>query len=237
MIQEDYCLFETSKLLKEKGFDWMCNGYYNKDDENSEPYFGDGEGADNWNNQAPSVKDLWCSAPTHQMAMKWLRYKGIYIEIDVLGKTNIKYGFTILKLNEGEIYSDDKIYTTYEEAVEAALKYVLETQFVESKEDKDMIVQEEIPYTEELKAIIRQNEELRKKYNDALEKAEKIYNSKFKPDEAAVLSKYLPMIFPELKEIKNETIKQEIRNFIWQYPDKLPERNRWLAWFDKQDDR
>lgn len=48
----------------------MCNGCYNKDDEDSEPHFGDGEGADNWNDQAPSVKDLWCSAPTHQMAMK-----------------------------------------------------------------------------------------------------------------------------------------------------------------------
>ncbi len=104
------------------------------------------------------------------------------------------------------------------------------------------MIQEETPcktpYTEEeVNAIVRQNEELRKKYNDVLEKAEKIYNTDFKPDVAAVLSKYLPMLFPELKEIQNETIKQEIRNFIWQYPDKLPERDRWLAWFDKQDEQ
>lgn len=97
-----------------------------------------------------------------------------------------------------------------------------------------MITQENIAYsTDEIKAMVKTYE----KYNKALDMAKKIYNSEFKPDEAAVLSKYLPMIFPELKEIKNETIKQEIRNFIWQYPDKLPERNRWLAWFDKQDDR
>lgn len=124
MTTEDYVSYEVAKLLKEKGFDWMCNGYYNKDDEDAEPYFGDGEGADNWNNQPPSVKDLWCSAPTHQMAMKWLRAKDIDIVI-----------LPLFKLNGGRIYcyevqsETDDIRTgqfdTYEEAVEAALKYCL----------------------------------------------------------------------------------------------------------------
>ena len=27
-ITEDYCSYETSKLLKEKGFDGECQGYY-----------------------------------------------------------------------------------------------------------------------------------------------------------------------------------------------------------------
>lgn len=124
-IKEDYCSFEISKLLKEKGFDWMCNGYYNKDDEDSEPYFGDGEGADNWNNQAPSVRDLWFSAPTHQMAMKWLREEDVDIII-----------MPLFKLKGGRIYcyeihsdnTDVRVgrFETYEEAAEAAIKNSLE---------------------------------------------------------------------------------------------------------------
>lgn len=110
MIIEDYCSPEIVELLKEKGF--ICGATYSKG------FVKDGDGF---------VGGLIRHEDkiTHQMAMKWLRCRGIYIEIDILGKTNIKYGFTILKLNEGEIYSDDKIYTTYEEAVEAALKHCL----------------------------------------------------------------------------------------------------------------
>ncbi len=44
----------------------------------------------------------------------------------------------------------------------------------------------------------------------------------------------LENIFPELKESGDEEVRLEIRNFIWEYPDKLPERDKWLAWFEKQ---
>ena len=134
MTREDYCSFEISKILKEKGFDWMCKGYYNKDDEDKEPYFGDGEGADNWNNQAPSVRDLWFSAPTHQMAMKWLREKHkIYaapIQQGNYDDNSIYYTYSVAQIIDGRSYIHrpmsvvDKF--TYEEAVEAALKYSLE---------------------------------------------------------------------------------------------------------------
>lgn len=109
-LQEDYCSIELVKLLEEKGF--KCGTTYSKG------FVKDGDGF---------VGGLIRHEDkiTHQMAMKWLRCKGIYIEIDILGKTNIKYGFTILKLNEGEIYSDDKIYIIYEDVVDAALKYCL----------------------------------------------------------------------------------------------------------------
>lgn len=43
--------------------------------------------------------------------------------------------------------------------------------------------------------------------------------------------------FPELKESDDERIRLEIRNFIWEYPDKLPERTRWLAWLEKQGEK
>lgn len=148
MTREDYCSYEVAKLLKEKGFDWMCNGYYNKDDEDSEPYFGDGEGADNWNNQAPSVRDLWFSAPTHQMAMKWLREKhnidiGIEASVGMPGekayipmistyKPRTDNPNKLKQYERGLYYKDDrcvipalKKFHKYEEAVEAALKYCL----------------------------------------------------------------------------------------------------------------
>lgn len=122
MITEDYCSHEISRLLKEKGFDEKCPSYYRVQDSKIDLLWNHFEGKLISNSE---LNQYFVSAPTHQMALKWLRCKGIYIEIDVLGKTNIKYGFTILKLNEGEIYSDDKTYTTFEEAVEAALKYCL----------------------------------------------------------------------------------------------------------------
>jgi len=61
MITEDYVSFETAKLLKEKGFDAReCQNspryYYNTDGQFSGP---------SW--------DTEYTAPTLQMAMKWLR--------------------------------------------------------------------------------------------------------------------------------------------------------------------
>ena len=118
MITEDYCSSEIAKLLEEKGFNEYCFALYDSNKKLIQ------SGIRLNNIQVGRVEGSY-SAPTLQMAMKWLRCRGIYIEIDILGKTNIKYGFTILKLNEGEIYSDDKIYTTFEEAVEAALRHCL----------------------------------------------------------------------------------------------------------------
>ena len=67
MVSEDYCSFELSKLLKEKGFDGECVGcYWNSKktfDVNYEPLsYSDGD-----------LRDEVILAPTHQMAMKWLR--------------------------------------------------------------------------------------------------------------------------------------------------------------------
>lgn len=70
MITEDYVSFEIAKLLKEKGFDAECDYLY-----------ADGElirargGACNWNSGETLFADYKneCSAPTLQMAMKWLR--------------------------------------------------------------------------------------------------------------------------------------------------------------------
>lgn len=119
MITEDYCSFELSKLLKEKGFDGECIGCYwdskKTFDINYEPLsYSDGD-----------LRDEVILAPTHQMAMKWLREKDIDIII-----------MPLFKLKEGRIYcyeihSDTEDirtgqFKTYEESAEAALKYSLE---------------------------------------------------------------------------------------------------------------
>ena len=78
MIQEAYVSFETAKLLKEKGFDEECwywyeeDGYFNASNDD----YGFQSNSDHISN------DFICSAPTLQMALRWLReVHHIFIEI------------------------------------------------------------------------------------------------------------------------------------------------------------
>lgn len=130
MIKEDYCSFEISKLLKEKGFDGECMGCYwdSKQifDINYEPLsYSDGD-----------LRDEVILAPTHQMAMKWLReIHKISIDICTVQGKKVSYMFNIWDF--ANIYDNKYIggtfdlreqlynFNTYEEAVEAALKYCL----------------------------------------------------------------------------------------------------------------
>lgn len=110
MTREDYCSYEVAKLLKEKGF--KCGATYSKG------FVKDGDGF---------VGGLVRHEDkiTHQMAMKWMREKDIDIII-----------MPLFKLKEGRIYcyeihsdnTDVRVgrFETYEEAVEAAIKYSLE---------------------------------------------------------------------------------------------------------------
>lgn len=69
-ITEDYVSFETAKLLKEKGFDWDCKQVYDLVRPQS---CADGKIYDNFPDKNPNAYDELVSAPTLQMAMKWLR--------------------------------------------------------------------------------------------------------------------------------------------------------------------
>lgn len=116
MITEDYCSFETSKLLKEKGFDWDCRCYYFS--ENNERCYSNEIPRNNHKLDA----DLAC--PTHQMAMKWLRERhDLHIEV-IYNPYYEEYKGCMYK-TIGE-YNYTEFYSTYEEAVEAAIKYSLE---------------------------------------------------------------------------------------------------------------
>ena len=132
-ITEDYCSYEVAKLLKEKGFVEPCLYYY----------FSNGK-----IEKAIGLKDknTACvstfSAPTHQMAMKWLR-EVYHIEINITfgfpfidGKQQYKYFWSIVRVCDNHLeypmddpesaYYNEEMADSYEEAVEAALKYCLE---------------------------------------------------------------------------------------------------------------
>ncbi len=124
-LQEDYCSYELSKLLKEKGFDWNCHQYDFEDWKKRHstitsirPY--------NFNED-----DKCISIPTHQMALKWLREYPRYIFIGIDNQYIFSYEVyhyhIRCKAPKREIDKVSKVdYRTYEEAVEAAIKYTLE---------------------------------------------------------------------------------------------------------------
>ena len=119
MITEDYVNFETAKLLKEKGFDELCHGYFRKDNPNNLVELAQ---AANWNDEP-----FFTSRPTLQMAMKWLRkVHKIHIVIYPYGDYSCdNYQFDVYKDNNLVVSKDDG-YITYEQACEFAIKYCLE---------------------------------------------------------------------------------------------------------------
>lgn len=126
MIKETYCSFEVSKLLKEKGFDAQCRAAYTDYGQlfttQIQQYI---------TNIICSKGNLWkCIAPTHQMAMKWLiEEKNIFIVIEPHAYINEKiksYDCSLWVDDNYYRYLESKVYPSYEDAVEAALKYCLE---------------------------------------------------------------------------------------------------------------
>ena len=124
MINEDYVSFEVAKLLKEKGFNEPIWTRYEDD---NEVIFGDKY---DWNNSPMSQT----SAPTLQMAMKWLREEKdvliyVYPVIDLTVKSNNTFFWEWdgkKKRHDAPHIGDKHNYESPEQAVEAALKYVLE---------------------------------------------------------------------------------------------------------------
>ena len=116
MFTEDYISFEIAKLLKEKGFDEKTFTYY----EDGMLCHGDWF---EWN-RSPLGH---ISAPTHQMAMKWLREVHNIAVVIVPSMFWGKYNVSIYKKgNDYPIgFDGDSLISSYEEACEAAIKYCL----------------------------------------------------------------------------------------------------------------
>ena len=132
MITEDYCSFEVAKLLKEKGF---LKGIDLRTTQNLSFYDNIGlrHNLNRWYDSLIQDKIDFIVAPTHQMAMRWLReVHNIFIVIephmyDYINEKNSSY---VTSLWQGDNYYENVTsidYSTYEEAVEATLKCVLKT--------------------------------------------------------------------------------------------------------------
>lgn len=134
MIKEDYVSFETAKLLKENGFDGETNCYYIEGSIDKNLYYSPIRLNHNkkiTNNEFDVYIDITSSkisAPTLQMAMKWLReVHNICISVDVKiggGKYYVCISSTENGLSHGVL--EDEVWDTFEEACEAAIKYCLE---------------------------------------------------------------------------------------------------------------
>ena len=121
MIQEAYVSFETAKLLKDKGFDESCRYYYvnNGNLMFTEEYFHNSE------IKYGTYTGCICTAPTLQMAMKWLReVHTLFIEItvDLSDVVYPMYNAKIVNLKTCDnhyVLGYDRY--SYEEAVETAI--------------------------------------------------------------------------------------------------------------------
>ena len=117
-MTDDYVSFETAKLLKEAGFDWPCEKWFELKD--GTPVEWGADARCNWN---VSKDDF--SRPTLSLAAKWLRRENnIYVEV-IRKFTCWKFSLInlnpvcIIKLTAGS-------FNTYEEALEEGLKEALE---------------------------------------------------------------------------------------------------------------
>ena len=124
MIKEDYVGFEIAKLLKEKEFDIYVRSYYEKNKYKTKEEFSTNNAFWNYN-----ISSFRYSAPTLQMAMKWLReVKHIPIEIlwhyDV--DSDVEEWYFIHHAELRILPNDIEYYETYEKACEAGIKYCLE---------------------------------------------------------------------------------------------------------------
>lgn len=124
MTTEDYVSFETAKLLKERGFDWDCKQVYDLVRPQS---CADGKMYDNFPDKNPNAYSELVSAPTLQMAMKWLR-EVHKIEIRVIyDNERLSWYGACNPMNELSqiLLGFGRKSKSYEEACEEAIRYCL----------------------------------------------------------------------------------------------------------------
>ena len=124
MSKEQYVTSKVAKLLREKGFRGDCIAYYNNDGKR-------------YLSINAELHPLPC--PTQAVACRWLREeKGIYISADIYKDSSndadgnvvdewTYWAWTFYWLPSGNIGDEEgsNQFDSYEDAVEAALEYVL----------------------------------------------------------------------------------------------------------------
>ena len=122
MITEDHTSLEIAKLLKEKGFDERTDYIYYYYEEDGDYCF-----EQLWRDEKFNPEKM-ISCPTHQMAMKWLREEYRMFVTIVFFAEKQGCGFSVEEMAKERFLgtSRNHTYKTYEEAAEAAIKYILE---------------------------------------------------------------------------------------------------------------
>lgn len=140
-LKEDYCSFEISKLVKEKGFDIRTLCYYFEDGEFKENgltgtngYYGEeysfssNEFLENWNDKFLTKKNgdrcFGCSkdkgyfetysAPTQDIVIKWLKKNNVYISIITGNNAKEFIFFAQIAYIKDDVY---RVYTLEEESI------------------------------------------------------------------------------------------------------------------------
>lgn len=133
MITEDYCSYEVAKLLKEKGFDEYCRYFYDCNTPDTGYLSNKRYGEYIHNSKVYDGRNL-AACPTHQMAMAWLREMHKIMITIIPQEINVgvdRMCYAIYRITE-DLYQPlcngkvDNLVDSYEETVEAALKYSLE---------------------------------------------------------------------------------------------------------------
>ena len=129
-MKEDYVSFEVAKLLKEKGFKGQYHMYYIEDGVYKCDDLHDIKDYAKSIAQFEYLHRTKVIAPTLQMAMKWLREKGIECVVipiwNTIGKQYRSYVLSDLGDKYKDNYDSYSDNISYEEAAEAAIKYSLE---------------------------------------------------------------------------------------------------------------
>ena len=133
-IKEDYVSFETAKLLKEKGFNEETEYVYSNNGELLRlSHLGikdltnaDCNGYHTWQFPIEGVASI-ISAPTLQMAMKWLReVHNLHIDIRInINNSLCSFQIYSVGVSGARAFTEYRI-KSYEAACEEAIKYCLE---------------------------------------------------------------------------------------------------------------
>lgn len=113
-MNEDYVSFEAAKLLKEKGFDWACQAFYDKD---RFLYIS----PVNTINDGIFDSDIAC--PTIYMAQKWMRSRGYHVEVSYTNDDLWIYEILTIPYHDLVGLSDriPTCYMSYEYALQAGI--------------------------------------------------------------------------------------------------------------------
>jgi histidinol-phosphate/aromatic aminotransferase/cobyric acid decarboxylase-like protein len=112
-MREKLITFETAILAKEKGFNWLCNGFY-----------GTNEFLEIWATPINNKKlhSMGSSAPVQSILQKWLREEH-KINICIPSYSDGTFSFDIYwdKFKDYELTDDYDFFDTYEQALEVAI--------------------------------------------------------------------------------------------------------------------